>query len=219
MKTLHPLLFIAFHLLDYGVPDHFDLRILEHVLLKDLRGAELVPAMYEVNLARVARQEVGFFDCGVAAADDRHDLLLEEGGVADRAIRHALPRVFQLTGYSELDRRAARSDYHRRRSKYLALVGLGEEITVGLLGHRRDARRLEEFRAEMLGMGGEFLGQLVAEDLRKPDDVVEVLGVEQLPAGESALEHGGAQHCSPGVERGGHSRRPRTDDHNVVLTH
>jgi len=63
----------------------------------------------------------------------------------------------------------------------------------------------------------ELLGQLVAEDFRESNDVVEELGVEELAARKAALEHRGAQHGAAGIERGCHPGRTRTDDYDVVV--
>ena len=68
-------------------------------------------------------------------------------------------------------------------------------------------------------MSSKFLRQLVAEYLRKPDHIVEILRIEQLPTRESALEDRRAQHRSSRVQCSGHSRWARTDDDNVVITH
>jgi hypothetical protein len=42
-------------------------------------------------------------------------------------------------------------------------------------------------------MRGKLLGELMAKNLREPDDIVQILGVQQLPSRESALENRGAQ--------------------------
>jgi len=172
-----------------------------------------------VHLARVPGEEIALLDRRIPASHHRDNLLLEECGIADRAVRHSPPRELELAGNSELDRRSA-SRYDRRgRAENLSGLGLGVKIAVWHLRHRRNTGGFEELSAELLGVRGKFLGQLVAENLREADHVVQVLGVEQLSARKSALEHGRTQHCAAGIERGGHSCRPRTDDDNIVVAY
>src|SRR5947199_6496413 len=92
------------------------------------------------------------------------------------------------------------------------------EITVFGFSNGRHPSGFEEFRAELLGVRRKFFGKLVAEDLRESDDVVEVFGVEQLPARKPALQHRGAQHGASGVERGSHPRRTGSYYNDVVVT-
>ena len=131
----HPLLRIALDLLRDCVPDHLDLWIVEDVPLQNLGCAEFVSTMDQIDLARVSREKIRFFACGIAAADHRHDLLLEEGRVADRAVRHSLSRVLQLARNPELDRSSARCHDHRGRTENVAVLDLGVEMTVGHLRH------------------------------------------------------------------------------------
>ena len=70
--------------------------------------------MHDVHLLRVAREEVGLLDGGVATADDGDALIAEERPVADRAVGDALARVLHFARDAELDRRATRRDDHRR---------------------------------------------------------------------------------------------------------
>ncbi len=215
----HPFLRIALDLLRDRVPDYFDLRILEHVLLQNLGGPELVAPVNQVHLARVPRQEIGLLDRGIAPSDDRHDLLLEECGVADRAVRHSLARVLQLARNPELDRSSAGGHDRCRRAKDIAVVGLRVKIPIGHFRHRCHRHGLEELRAELLGVSGELLRQLVPEDLRKTNHVIEVLGVQQLSTRKPALYDRGPQHGATRVERRRHSRRPGPHNDNVVFTH
>src|SRR5436190_1619590 len=83
MKSRHSVFSIPFHLLGDRIPDHFDLRIAEDVLLQNLGRAKLVSPMDEINLASVPRQKIRFFARGVAATNHRDHLLLEECGIAN----------------------------------------------------------------------------------------------------------------------------------------
>jgi len=73
---------------------------------------QLVAAVHDVNLARVAGEIVRLLDGGVAAAHDREHLALEERAVAHRTVRDALRRVLLLTRHAELHRRPAGREDH-----------------------------------------------------------------------------------------------------------
>src|SRR3954464_4579854 len=120
--------------------------------------------MYQIHLVRITSEEVRFLGRGVPAADDSDRLLLEEGAVTDRAVGHALPGMFQLAGYAELHRGAARGHDHGRRAIHLALARLRIELAVLALANGRDVDAVSELRPELLRVGLELLGELVAED-------------------------------------------------------
>src|SRR6202162_3625908 len=136
--------------------------------------------MDQVDLARVPCQEISLLTGCISATHHGHDLLLEERRIADRAIRYSLAGVLQLPGNPELDGSSAGSHDDGGRAEDVPALGLGVEIPVGHLGHRRYAGRLEELGAELLRVGSELFRQLITEDLREADDVIEILGVEQL---------------------------------------
>src|SRR3954447_24087490 len=68
------------------------LRAVDH----DPRGAELVPAVHEVDVRRELRQEESLLECRVAAADDVDVAVTEERRVAGRAGRDAAALVLLL---------------------------------------------------------------------------------------------------------------------------
>src|SRR5688572_26644786 len=103
--VVHESLLISFDSLDDLVPEHLDLRVLEKALLKDLRRAQLVPPVNEVDLLSVTRKKIRFFDSRVATSDYRDHMAAKKGAVAHRTVAHALPSVLELTRHSELDRR------------------------------------------------------------------------------------------------------------------
>src|SRR5581483_8594990 len=213
----HEPAFRADHFLGHRIEHDLDLRIREHVLLNHLRRAKLIAAVDQIHFVREAREIIGLLARRVATADDRDDLLAEEIRVADGAVADAAAGEFQLARDPELDRRAARRDDHDRRHVDIAVVGLrGEHLGIDLL-HRRHVRKVHEVRAELLRVFLELLRELVALDHRETDDIIEVLGAQQLPAGQARLEHDGPQHRAPRVERGGHAGRARAYDYNVVV--
>ena len=83
---------------DRAVPHQLELRVGEGAVLHDLRGAQLVAAVDEVDLLGEAGEERGLLDRGVAAADDRDLLVAEEEPVAGRAPRDAVTGQPVLVG-------------------------------------------------------------------------------------------------------------------------
>ena len=76
-----------------------------------------------------------------------------------------------------------------------------------------------EFRAELLRVAGEALGEVAAEDLGETDDVVEVLGVEKLAARLPAFDDRGPEEGAARIERRRHAGGARSDDHYVVIAY
>ena len=88
-------------------------RAVEH----DLRGAELLAAVHQGDLAAEARQEVGLFHGGIAAAD-HHDLLAAiEEAVAGGAGADAVADQLLLRWQAQPARRSARGDDQRCASR------------------------------------------------------------------------------------------------------
>ena len=78
-------LLVAVDVRDLFVPEELDLGVGERAVLQRGGGAQLVAAVHQVDLVGETGEEGGLFEGGVAAADDRDLLLLEEGAVAGRA--------------------------------------------------------------------------------------------------------------------------------------
>src|SRR5688500_4714270 len=100
---MHQALFVGVNLFDHGIHDRLDLFVFGDAFLDDFRRAELVATMDQVDLRRITCQEVGFFTRGIATAHDRDDLAAEKRAIAYRAVRHALPRIFDFTRNAQLD--------------------------------------------------------------------------------------------------------------------
>ncbi len=108
---------VAGDLLHLRIEDEVDLLIGTRPVLEDRLGAELAPAVDDVDPARVAGQEVALFERGVTAADDGEDLVLEEGAVADRAIGDPAAGQLGLARHLQLSGEAAGGHDHGRSSQ------------------------------------------------------------------------------------------------------
>ena len=78
--------------------------------------AEAVASANDCHLAAVFRQMQRFLQRGVAADDDNNFLVLEQPGVAERALRNAAPHEFGLARYAELFQPCARGDDNAGRA-------------------------------------------------------------------------------------------------------
>src|SRR4029450_7434305 len=121
-EVVHQAIVVTVNLLDHGIQYRLDLRILGDALLDDLRRAELVAPVDQVELRGIARKEVRLFARRIATADDGDILPAEKRAVADRAVRDALAGVFHFAWNAQLDRRSAGRDDDRRRAINLPVV-------------------------------------------------------------------------------------------------
>src|SRR5207302_10230821 len=152
---------------------------------------------------------------GVAAADHRQVDVLEEGAVANRAVRHATACELRLAGNVQLSRVATGGDDHRGRA---VLTGAGFE-DLGAVGQHANSGHVgaDNLGAEARCLSGHRLGELDAQDGVEARVVLDELGVEQLPARSLALEQHGTVHVPAGVQRGGQAGRAATDDGDVEV--
>ena len=108
-------LFRADDFIHRRIEDELDLRIAAGPLLHDLRGAKLLAAMNDGDLAGELGEERRLLHRRVAAADDDDLLVLEEESVARGAVRHAESLQRFLARQSDLHRRRAGGDDERLR--------------------------------------------------------------------------------------------------------
>src|SRR6185503_13382315 len=73
--SLHTIVRRSDDLLNSSVPDKFDLWIVKRLVLHDLRRAQLIATMNNVNFRRITRQKSRFFHGGISTAH-HHDLLV-----------------------------------------------------------------------------------------------------------------------------------------------
>src|SRR5262249_3241902 len=79
---------VAENLFDGRVPEEVNFRILERLVLHDLRRAQVIAAMHHGDVRGVARQERRLFHRRIAAADDDNPFAFEEEAIAGGASRH-----------------------------------------------------------------------------------------------------------------------------------
>ena len=180
----------------------------------DRRGAELLAPVDEVDLAREAADERRLLERRVAAADDRHDLVAEERGVAGRAVRDAAALEPQLRLEPELPGARAGGDDDGVGS-VLVVPDADAERPLGEVDPRDVVG--QELGAEPLGLAAEVLHH------HRPHDAVGIAGVvldvggdHQLAAPVEALDHERVEVRPRRVQRRGVARRAASDDDHVA---
>ena len=197
-----------------GVHHAFDLRVLGHALRHDVRRAELVAAVHDVDFRREARDEVRLLACGIAAADHGDVLALVEGGVAGRAGAHAVPAVkFLFAGNARQPRRRARRDDDRLRLIDFAGARLQLLHDAGKID-RLDQIDLEA-RAEFFRLLADVPGQReTVHAVGKARKIFDDGGRRDLSAGQRTFENERGKSRARGVNSGRRARAaaPENDD-------
>ena len=103
----------AADIVEHGVPDHLDLRMLEQPLLQDLLGAQAVAPMHQRHLGGEIGEEQRLLDRGIAAADHQHFLAAIEEAVAGGAGGDAVAAEFLLARQIEPARLGAGRENQR----------------------------------------------------------------------------------------------------------
>ena len=146
----------------------------------DLRGAERVAPVEQVDLGREAGEVRRLLERGVAATDHGDLAVLEEEAVARRAGRHAATAQSGLALEPEPQRRRAGGDDHGLGA-VLGAAGPDAERALGEV----DAIDVdvEHARPEALGLGAHGGHQVGALDgVLEARVVLDVAGQHQLPA-------------------------------------
>src|SRR6056297_1968825 len=89
---------IAEHLIEHGVPNDFDLRMLHEPLLEDFLRSEFVATVDECHTAGEVCQEERLLDSCVPAADDHHFLAPIEEPIARGTSRYPKALIGRLGG-------------------------------------------------------------------------------------------------------------------------
>src|SRR5688572_5312068 len=114
--AIHAILLRSENLLHGRVPDKLDLLIMERLVLHDLRSAQLVAPVNDINFRRVAREESSFLHRRVPATDYDDYLVTKsrQWSIARGAGRDAVTtepvRHFRLAGNAEPLRGSAGRD-------------------------------------------------------------------------------------------------------------
>ena len=205
---------LAEHLVDDRVQHELDLLVLPRAVDHDRRRAELVAPVDDHDLAREPREERRLLHRRVAAADDRDDLVAEEGAVARRAVGDAATLERLLRREAELASARAGRDDHRVRA-VLVVADVDAERPLGEV----DARDVvgDELGAEALGLAPEVGHH------RRPHHAVGVARVvldvardHQLAAPVEPLDDERAQVRARRVERRRVPGRAAADDDHVT---
>src|SRR5262249_23102376 len=190
---------VALDLTYLGVHDELDFRVGPRALLEDRLSAELTPAVDDVDLRGVARQEVALLQRRVASADNRQLLALEEGAITNGAVRAATPGDLCLSGRAQAPGQAAGRHDQGWRSQHLTAVQPDDLGPVGGHVDLLDALELADIEAELASVVEHLDGEVAAEDRLEAGIVLDHLGVEQLAAHRATLHQNAGELHSCGV--------------------
>ena len=200
---------------DLAVPDELDLLVRERTVLHDLRRAQLVAAVHDVDLRGELRQERRLLHRRVAAPDDGDLLLAEEEAVARRAVRDAVAGEALLARDTDLAGCGARGEDDR-----LGLVH-GAVTQRDLLHVARqvelDDVLVEDLGPELLGLLLHLGHELGAHDaFGEAGEVLDLGGVHELTTGlDGTRDEERGEVRARRIDRGGEARRAGTDDDDL----
>ena len=142
--------------------------------------------MHDRHLGGEAGEEGRLLHGGVAATDDDHVLVREEGSVTGRAVRDAAPLEPPLGVQPELAGRGPGRDDHGLG----AVLVVAHPHAVGALGEIDPGHVVgDEVGPEALGLAAEFLHHLRPEDaVGVPGVVLHIARDHELPAPVEALD-------------------------------
>ena len=154
--------------------------------------------MDQVDLARIAGEEVGLLDCRVATAHDRQDFAFEEGAVTYRAVGDAATGQLLLAGHLQLAGQPARGHDQGRGPQFLT-AGRPDHFLAVFGRDRLHLGELAQVKPELAGVFAHLDRQVGAQDRLEARVVLDQLGVEQLPAQRAAVEEDSLQVHAGGV--------------------
>eukprot|EP01136_Pigoraptor_vietnamica_P011530 Opistho-1_new@50476 len=179
-------------------------------------GAQLAGEFEQRDVRHHAGQVDRGLDAGVAAADHRHTLALEQRPVAVRAVGHALGAVFLLTRHVHVAPARAGGDDHRAGLQRRA----AGEAHFGQLARLAGDQRLGTLQVHdvhVVGLDVLFQrdGELRAVGLLDRDEVLDRQRVQHLAA-QALGREAGADALARRVDGRGRAGRPAADDQHVV---
>jgi hypothetical protein len=205
---------------EFGVANDFDLAgrdvLFEPVDPVVLRPERLA-AVDQIYLGGELREKGCLLHRGIAAADNDHLLVAEEGPIAGRTRRDAVTHQFVLAGNPERPRaRTARGD-HGVRSQVRAVGEFDLERPVRIVDAFDHA--VADLRAEPFRLLFHVVDKFGAADPLGEARIVRDVGRQgELAAWLAAFEHEGLVVRARGVDRRRQSRDPRPrDDEPVVV--
>src|SRR5712691_3641182 len=200
--------------LDYGRRDELDFPVGLGAFNHDLGGAEFLAAVDEIYLAGVARQKVGLFHSGIAAAHHGDGLASKEIAVAGGAGGNAVADQFFFALEAQQTRGGSGSNNQSLRFKGI-FSGDDPERAPGKV-HFRDGSGFE-FRAEFLRLLAHVFNELRPQNpLRKAGEIFDMGGEGKLTAGFVPVQDERLQVRTGGVDRGGEASAATSDDDDVV---
>ena len=110
---IHHIVLAAEDLFHHSIPGEANLLVVVRSLLQLYTAAQFVTAMNDIHAVGEARQEDGFFQCRIAAANDNDILSAEEESIAGAAIADAGADVLLFAGDAQLARIGADRHYDR----------------------------------------------------------------------------------------------------------
>ena len=204
------------HVLDNAIPDKFDLFIRLGAVLHDLRGAQLIPPVDDVDFRGEARQEIRLFHGRIASADHGENFVTKEGAVTGRASGNAVPQQTAFIFQADVTRRRSGGDDHRAGRERLCAIDKQAKRSLGEVDRRHGAKT--HIRTESLGLSLEFHHHVRAHDaIGETRVILDIRRSDQLASPFGALKQQGGEVGSGGINRGREPGRPGPDDKDTAM--
>src|SRR6266851_9337015 len=167
----------------------------------DLGSAKFVPAVNEIDLAGVAREEIGFLHRGITAADDGDRLATEKITVAGSAGGNAVADQFLFALQSQKARGSTGGDDERFRFVGIFSSGNFEWALADV--DFTDCSSLE-LRSELLRLFAHVFDEFRPHDaVRETWEIFHVRGQRELATGFMPIQNERLQVCASSVNRSG----------------
>ena len=179
------------------------------------RCPERAAAVHERHMAAQSRQQQGFADGGIAAADHGDVLPAEKRPVAGGAVAHAVQLV--LLRQPEPPRARSRGEHNGpgkdRPAVRLQLLYAAGELRAADVGQQKNGSRALRTCLHAVCQRGSVCA------VRKAGVILNVLRLRHLPAGAEPLENEHVQPGAGGIESRRAARRSGPDHGHVIASH